>query len=56
VHGSRSWWTTPDAPGFSVCEACYEDDIATGPFARRFRLETLPLGYVCDTSFTSIRR
>ncbi|KAI9150212.1 Reticulocyte-binding protein [Paramyrothecium foliicola] len=53
---SRDWWVASDVPGFSICPACYEDDIFSGPFATRFRLEKLKAGYICDTGFWFVKR
>lgn len=53
---SRTWWVTPDAPGLSICSACYEDEILAGSFAERFRLEELPKGYICDMALWFINR
>lgn len=50
-----SWYMTDDVPHGTICQACYEDSIASTAFAHRYNLRKPQGASFCDSSVWLVR-
>ncbi|KAM6520339.1 hypothetical protein FSOLCH5_005130 [Fusarium solani] len=51
-----SWYTTPDIPNSTLCQACFEDDVSGTSFAEHYQLQTVQGACYCDSTVWFLKR
>ncbi|UPK96720.1 hypothetical protein LCI18_007655 [Fusarium solani-melongenae] len=51
-----SWYTTPDVPNSTLCQACFEDDVSGTSFAKHYQLQTVQGACFCDSTAWFLKR
>ncbi|WAO86025.1 Hypothetical protein NCS54_00328000 [Fusarium falciforme] len=50
------WYTTPDVPNSTLCQACFEDDVSGTSFAKHYQLQTVQGACFCDSAAWFLKR